>query len=71
MGAITISPEYRIVIPKEVREMLHFRPGQKVKVLVIDGIATIVPLLPLTELKGIARGADTASYREERDADAQ
>ena len=67
MGAITISPKYQIVIPKEVREMLHFRPGQKVKMLVIDGAATIVPIFPLKQLKRVARGVDVAVYRKEED----
>jgi AbrB family looped-hinge helix DNA binding protein len=67
MGAITISPKYQIVIPKEVREMLHLRPGQKIKMLVIDGAATIIPVLSLEQLEGIAEGIDIEGYREEED----
>ena len=67
MGAITISPKYQIVIPKEIRERLHLRPGQKVKMLVMDGVATLVPVLPLEELEGIAKGISTEGYREEED----
>lgn len=67
MAATTISPKYQIVIPKEIREILHFRPGQKIKMLVVDGVATIVPVLPLEQLEGIARGIDVEGYREEED----
>lgn len=67
MAAVTISPKFQIVIPKEIRERLHFRAGQKVKVLIIDGAATIVPVLSLEQLKGIAKGASMDGYREEED----
>ena len=30
MFLVTISPTYRITIPKEIREKYHLKPGQKV-----------------------------------------
>jgi AbrB family looped-hinge helix DNA binding protein len=67
MSAVTVSPKYQIVIPKAVRERLHVKPGQKLKLLVLDGIATLVPLVPIEELRGIGKGLSYEGYREEED----
>jgi len=67
MSAVTVSPKYQIVIPKAVREQLHVKPGQKLKLLVLDGIATLIPVVPVEELRGIGKGLSYAGYREEED----
>ncbi|MCE5237689.1 AbrB/MazE/SpoVT family DNA-binding domain-containing protein [bacterium] len=67
MPAVTISPKYQIVIPREVREQLRLKPGQRVKLLVLDGVATLVPVVPIEELRGIGKGHTYEGYREEED----
>jgi AbrB family looped-hinge helix DNA binding protein len=36
MPSVAISPKFQVVIPKEIREMLGLRPGQKVQTIVHD-----------------------------------
>jgi AbrB family looped-hinge helix DNA binding protein len=67
MHEVTISPKFQIVIPKAVRERLHFAVGQKLGVLTKGRTVCLVPLRPVQELKGIARGASVEGYREEED----
>lgn len=67
MAATTVSSRYQVVIPKEVREQLNIKPGQKLQVIVLGGVMHFVPVLSLDELRGIARGADTSKIRDERD----
>jgi len=67
MSAVTISPKYQIVIPREVRERLRLKPGQKLKLLVLDGVATLVPVVPIEQLRGIGKGLSYEGYREEED----
>jgi AbrB family looped-hinge helix DNA binding protein len=62
-----ISPKFQIVIPKEIRERLDLRPGQQVALIERQGLITIVPQRPISELRGIARGAPTDDYRDETD----
>jgi AbrB family looped-hinge helix DNA binding protein len=37
MQTVTISPKYQVVIPKEMREAMRIRPGQKLKVIEYEG----------------------------------
>ena len=63
----TISSKYQVVIPKAVRERLHLRPQQKLTVLEKDGMLILVPQVKLEALRGIARGAKVADYRDKKD----
>lgn len=63
----TVSPKFQIVIPKEVRDAVPFRPGQKVHVIAKSGYVTIVPDRPVASLKGLYRGIDTENLRDKSD----
>lgn len=64
MPIVTVSPKYQVVIPKEVRSKLRLAPGQKLNVLLIDGRIELIPVRPIQELRGFARGIDTHIDRE-------
>ncbi|MFP4034811.1 MAG: AbrB/MazE/SpoVT family DNA-binding domain-containing protein [Desulfovermiculus sp.] len=63
----TISSKYQVVIPKALRERLHLRPQQKLTVLEKDGMLILVPQVNIKTLRGIARGANIADYRDKKD----
>lgn len=67
MSIATISPKFQIVIPREIRERLGLKPGQRVSFVERNGLITMVPERPLSELRGILKGADTSGYRDETD----
>lgn len=56
MPAITVSPKYQIVIPKDVRKALRIKPGQKLEVLAYGGSIRLVPVPSLEKLEGCAKG---------------
>ena len=64
MKAVTVSPKYQVVIPKEVREQMGIEPGQKMAVLVYQGRIQLIPIGPLEELRGFLKGIDTTIERE-------
>lgn len=66
MSAVTLSPKYQVVIPKEAREMAGFKPGQKLEVVVSSGHISLVPVRDIREMKGRFKGMDT-SIPEERE----
>lgn len=65
MTTVTVSEKYQIVIPKEVRQSLGIRPGQKIEVIVYDGRAEFVPVRDTRELRGFLREIDTTVPRDE------
>ena len=68
MSAIaTVSSKFQISIPKEVRDQLGLRPGQKVAFIAKPEGFVIVPVPKREDLAGIARGADTEGYRDRND----
>ena len=66
-NTVTVSSKYQIVIPKEVRERAHVKPGEKLSILVKRGQITLVRVRPLDELVGIAKGINTEGLREKED----
>jgi AbrB family looped-hinge helix DNA binding protein len=68
MSAIaTVSSKFQISIPKEVRDQLGLRPGQKVAFIAKPEGFVIVPVPKREDLVGIARGANTEDYRDRND----
>jgi AbrB family looped-hinge helix DNA binding protein len=67
MPLSVISPKFQIVIPKQIRERLGLRPGQRVSLIERDGLVTMVPQRPISEMRGIARGVSYEGYRDETD----
>jgi len=67
MSEVTISSKFQVVIPSEVRRSLSLRAGQKMQVLVKGNTIVIVPILPLEKMRGMLRGMEIGSIREEED----
>ncbi len=64
MTVVTISSRYQVVIPRDVREQLDLRPGQKVHALPFKGRVELIPLEPIEAARGFVRGIDTSVPRE-------
>ncbi len=64
MQAVTVSPKYQVVIPKSVRERLALLPGQKMMVIAYKDRIELVPVRPVKELRGFAKGIDTSVPRD-------
>jgi AbrB family looped-hinge helix DNA binding protein len=64
MHTVTVSPKYQVVIPKNIREALHLRPGQKMKVMAYNGRIELIPDREISELKGFIKGINTDFFRD-------
>jgi AbrB family looped-hinge helix DNA binding protein len=64
MSTATLSSKFQISIPKEVRETLNLKPGQKLAFLCIGKSVKLVPQLRIEDLFGIAKGANPDGYRD-------
>ena len=64
MTAVTVSPKYQVVIPKEVRESMGIISGQKIQVLTYQNRIELIPIKPMKKLKGFLKGIDTEVSRD-------
>lgn len=65
MDAVTISPKFQIVIPKDIREALGLRPGQKIQAIRYGDRVELVPIVPVRQMRGFLSGIDTDVPRED------
>ena len=56
MTTVTVSPKFQVVIPKELRERMKLKPGQKLLAYERNGSLHLVPNRPLREMRGLAEG---------------
>ena len=66
MTTVTISPKYQVVIPKEIRDRLQLAPGHKVQAIAYENRIELIPVRPISEMRGFLTGIDT---EVERDSD--
>ncbi len=64
MSIVTISTRYQVVIPRDVRERLELKPGQKLQALPFKGRVELIPLGPIERARGFVRGLDTSVPRD-------
>jgi AbrB family looped-hinge helix DNA binding protein len=67
MASVTLSSKFQLSIPKAVREELHLQAGQRFAVITKGDIISLVPIPELSEMRGIAKGADTSNIRDRTD----
>jgi len=61
----TLSSKFQISVPKEVREELGWKAGQKFAFIPKGN--SVVPVPELKDLFGIAKGSDPSGYRDRND----
>lgn len=64
MSAVTISPKFQVVIPKDIREIMRLKAGQKIEMLYYDNRIELIPIRPAKQLRGFLKGISTAVPRD-------
>ena len=67
MSTVTVSPKFQVVIPRDVREALEIKPGQKLAMFNINGAIHLVPVRPMNQMRGFLKGMSIQGLREKRD----
>ncbi len=65
MATVKVSPKYQVVIPRDVREALGIKAGEKIQIFLYDGRIEFVPVKGIRKMRGMLKGMDTAVARDE------
>lgn len=70
MSTVTLSSKFQISIPKDIREAMHFKPGQQLTFLRVGKSLRLVPVCNMEDFFGMAKGAqefvrDRSTQRED------
>lgn len=60
----TISPKYQVVIPRQLRESLKLKPGEKVEFIQYENRIEMIPVRDIKKMRGFLKGIDTTVKRE-------
>jgi len=61
MTKVTVSPKFQVVIPKDIRDRLKLRPSQKMTVFLFEDRIELIPVRPLSQMRGFLRGPTPTS----------
>ena len=64
MQQVKVSPSFRVVIPKLVRESLGIRPGQTLQVFRYGDRIELVPVRGIADMRGFLAGMNPQFERE-------
>ena len=64
MPTVTISSKFQVVIPKDIRDELNLKPGQRVQAIAYSNRIELIPVRPMRQMRGFIRGIETDVPRE-------
>lgn len=64
MAAVTVSPKFQVVIPREVRERAGIGVGDRIEVMWVEGRVELVPVREAAALRGLVSGTRNRFRRE-------
>lgn len=66
MPEATVSTDYQVTIPKEIRRQIPLKPGQGVRVVANNGVIILTPQRPLRESPGSSKGMKTGTTGQQQ-----
>ena len=64
MTEVTVSAEFKVEIPEEIRDSLKIQPGAKLQIFKLGNRIELVPVRPIQEMRGFLKGIDTTLDRD-------
>ena len=64
-STVTVSSKYQIVIPAELRQSMQIQPGSKLTLVEMGGQVRLLPVLPASAYRGIARNLSNTDIASE------
>jgi AbrB family looped-hinge helix DNA binding protein len=68
MTSVSLSPKFQVVIPKDVRKALNLVAGQRLEARVVGDHVELVPVLPMSAIRGMCPGINADVPNDPEDA---
>ena len=65
MNALTLSPKFQVVVPKEIREAMKLKAGMPMQVVQYGERIEFIPVRPMRQVRGMLRGMATDIERDD------
>ncbi len=65
MNALTLSPKFQVVVPKEIREAMKLKAGMPMQVVQYGERIEFIPVRPMRQARGKLRGMATDVERDD------
>jgi len=65
MNTVTLSKEYQLIFPEEIREAIGLKAGTSFEVISYNNRIELIPVNSIKNLKGIFKGIDTNIARDD------
>lgn len=64
MKTVRLSSDYQVTIPKDIREALDLRPGQKMRIVELEGRIELIPDRDITGWRAFVKGINVEFTKE-------
>ena len=64
MTTVTLSPKFQVVIPKEIREEMKLKPGQKLQIIALGDRIEFIIVKKIKDARGFLKGINTDVERQ-------
>jgi AbrB family looped-hinge helix DNA binding protein len=64
MDMVIVSAKYQIIIPKKIRKSMGIVSGQKIQIIAYRNRIELIPIKPISQMRGFLKGIDTEVNRE-------
>ncbi len=64
MLTVSVSPKFQVVIPRQIREALGVKAGQRLQVVQHQDRVELIPIRKILESRGFLSGIDSTVERD-------
>ena len=64
MESTTLSPNFQVMIPDNIREKLHLQTGQQFICIAENKTIRLIPKNDIQAFRGLLKGANPENYRD-------
>ena len=64
ISTVTVSSKFQVIIPKEIRESMGIKSGQKIQMISYGNRIELIPIKPMKEMRGFLKGINTDVIRD-------